>query len=79
MPKNTLVYLGFKEYSHLLIVVDSKFLISCLVKNFDEKWELFKKFNIFGILTYELPNRILILKKSVDFFLDFFSLFLKSF
>ena len=41
-----------------------------------KKLELFKKFNIFGKLEYELPKRIFILKKSDEFFLDFF---LKSF
>ena len=79
MPKNTLVYLGLKKYSHLLIVVDSKFQISCFVKFFSKKLEFFKKKYIFGILAYELPIRILILKKFDDFFFGFFPLFLKSF
>jgi hypothetical protein len=39
--------------------------------------EFFKNFNIFGKLAYELPNRILILKKSDDFLLDFFLFFRK--
>ena len=71
--------MDLKKYSHLLIAVDSKLEISCFLKKFGKKLEFFKKINIFGILTYELPNRILILKKSDDFFFGFFYLFLKSF
>ena len=39
------------------------------------KLEFLENFNIFVILSYELPNRILILGKSEDFFLlsSFFS------
>jgi hypothetical protein len=63
----------------MLIAVDSKLQISCFVKFFGKKLEFFKIFNIFGILAYELPNRILILKKSDDLFFGLFSLFLKTF
>ena len=40
-----------------------------------KKFKFFKIFKFFVILAYELPNRILILKKSEDFFLDFFLFF----
>jgi hypothetical protein len=53
------------------------FAISCFVKNFGEKLEFFKKFNIFEKLAYELSKRILILKKSDDFFFGFFFFFWK--
>jgi hypothetical protein len=37
-----------------------------------EKLEFLENFNIFVILAYELPNRILMLGKSEDFFFTFF-------
>ena len=40
-----------------------------------EKLEFLENFNIFVILVYELPNRILILGKSDDFFFPFFFFF----
>ena len=43
MPKITLVYLGLKKHSHLLIVVDSKFQITCFFKFFAKRLEFFKK------------------------------------
>jgi hypothetical protein len=68
--QNTLLKIVSKKYGLMLRAVESKFQIGCFVKIF------VKTFNILGILAYELPNRILILKKSDDFFfLDFFLFF----
>ena len=78
VPKITLVYLGLKKHSHLLIV-DSKFQISWFVKFFSKKLKFFKKNIFFEILAYESPNRILILKNFDDFFFWFFPFFLEKF
>ena len=75
ISQNTLIKIVSKNYGLMLRAVKSKLQISCYVSFCGEKLEFLENFNIFVIFAYELPNRILILEKSEDFFLSF----LKSF
>ena len=61
MPKNDLVYIVLRNCSPLLRTVESKLQISCFVIMDRQKIGIFENFNIFGILAYELHNKILIL------------------
>ena len=56
-----------------------KILLGNSYARITKKLKILKNLNFFGKLAYELPNKILILKKSDDFFFGLFSLFLKVF
>ena len=63
-----------KQYFALLSIFLQSAVMSLFVGG---KLEFLENFNIFVILSYELPNRILILGKSEDFFFTFFFFFWK--
>ena len=77
--QNPLLKIVSKKYGLMLRTVENKIEIIILSLFEVKKLEFFRNINIFVKLAYELPTRILILKKSVDFFFGFFFLFLKSF